>query len=377
MSGEGPPPGGNGTANCKDYDDVHTVHLVWHSLVLALGLPLNGVALWVFLCYFPCSNKTVVYMVNLATCDLLFTLSLPLRIYYYAWGDWPLGDVPCQVAGSLFQINQYGSCLFLACINVDRLLALAYPLRARHLRRPKVAWQACAAVWAVIVLGCVPVALAHDTSRCLDGNGTVQLRCFESFSRRAWRREILPLVLLQFLLGFLLPLVTVLYCTARALRALSRAADSPGPGKRRKAMRLLLSSTAIFVVCFLPYNVALLVYTSLKAGPPGAAYPGQQARARWALQLAMLPACANCCLDPLVYYFSTEGFRKTFRAKGTVRSEETRERWISLSSRKSRRVRGRRPPAPAGGDPPEEELLGLGNGSPPTCPAGTPEEPIS
>ncbi|XP_067884323.1 lysophosphatidic acid receptor 5-like [Heterodontus francisci] len=306
----------NSLLSCKDYDGIHRLHLVWHSLVFVLGLSLNGFALWVFLRVLRLHTVVIIYMSNLATCDLLFTLALPLRIYYTATDAWLLGDVPCQVAGSIFQINLYGSCLFLACINVDRFLALVYPLRSRHLRRPKVAWRACAAVWAVIVLGSVPVALVHDTSRCLDANSTVQVRCFESFSPATWRREILPLLALAEILGFLLPLFTVLYCSARILHTLNPGA-SPHFRRRRKTVNLLLVNAVIFVVCFVPYNVVLAAYGLMKAKSDQSATNGSKVLLRLVLQLTMLLASANCCLDPLVYYFSTEGFRRTLSRRGT------------------------------------------------------------
>ncbi|XP_078064996.1 lysophosphatidic acid receptor 5-like [Mustelus asterias] len=319
----------NTTVACKDHDSVHHLHLVWNSVVLVVALPLNLTALGIFLCAYRLRTVVTIYMANLATCDLLFTLALPLRIYYYAAHHWPLGDVPCQLAGSLFQLNLYGSCLFLACINVDRLLALAYPLRARHLRRPRVAWQVCAGVWALIVLGCVPVALAHDTSRCQGANGTFEMRCFESFSPRAWKNELLPLLALAEILGFLLPLAVVLWCSARTLRALHAARRLPGYPIRglrtaghRRAVQLLLVNAVIFVVCFVPYNLVLAAYGLTKAKVVSSTH-ASQASLRLALQLTMLLTCANCLLDPLVYYFTTEGFRSALSRRGRATAGRT------------------------------------------------------
>ncbi|XP_041038481.1 lysophosphatidic acid receptor 5-like [Carcharodon carcharias] len=300
--------------HCKDHDAIHRLHLVWYGGVLALALPLNLVALGIFLGAYRLRTVVTVYMANLAACDLLFTLALPLRLQYYATHAWAMGDLLCQVAGSLFQINLYGSCLFLACINVDRFLALAYPLRARGLRRPQVAWRVCGGVWALIVLGSAPVALAHDTSQCQGPNGTLESRCFESFSQRAWREELLPLLALAEVLGFLLPLGAVVCCSVLTLSALLRRIRAGGgPAlRRRKTVNLLVVSATIFVLCFAPYNVALAAYGLCKAGVVGSG-PESRDRLRLALQLTVLLASANCCLDPLVYYFSTEGFRRTFR----------------------------------------------------------------
>ncbi|GCB78546.1 lysophosphatidic acid receptor 5-like [Scyliorhinus torazame] len=303
----------SGPIACKDHDAVHHLNLVWHSGVLVLALPLNLTALGIFVCVFRLRTVVTVYMANLAACDLLFTLALPLRLFYYATHSWPLGNLPCQLAGSLFQINLYGSCLFLACINVDRFLALAYPLRARHLRRPRMAWQVCTAVWVLIILGSIPVALAHDTSRCLDVNGAVEVRCFESFSLRAWKNELLPLLGLAEILGFLLPLTVVLWCSARTLGALWHAGSSPTQ-RRRRTIKLLLVNAVIFIVCFVPYNLVLAAYGLVKAKVVPASLASRDSL-RLALQLTMLLTCTNCCLDPLVYYFSAEGFRNTLRSR--------------------------------------------------------------
>ncbi|XP_078393529.1 lysophosphatidic acid receptor 5-like, partial [Cetorhinus maximus] len=320
---------------CTDHEALHHLLLAGNAAIFIAGLSLNAAALAIFLRSFRFTSCTVVYMTNLAACDLLFSLALPLRLYYYATHAWPLGDLLCQAAGSLFQINLSGSCLFLACINVDRLLALAYPLRSRALRRPRVAWRVCALVWLVILLGSLPVALAHDTSCCRPAGGAgAVVRCFESFSNRTWRKELKPLVLAQFGLGFLPPLALVLYCSSRVLYQLCRLPRSEASAaRRRKAVRLLAVNATIFVACFLPYNVALVSYASLKTDGRG---PTETERvARLVLQVTTLLASANCGLDPLVYYFSTEGFRNTLRAGSWTLagpSWRTTKRWFSAKS---------------------------------------------
>ncbi|XP_072892804.1 lysophosphatidic acid receptor 5-like [Hemitrygon akajei] len=302
--------------NCSDHDQIHRLQLAWHSVQLGIGLPLNAVALWVFICLLGLRTEVTVYLVNLAACDLLFTLALPLRIYYFTTDLWPLGNALCQLGGSLFQLNMYGSCLFLAALNVDRFLALVHHFYSRPLRRRRVAWKVCGVVWALIILGSIPVALAHDTSCCQSANSTVEVRCFESFSKRAWKMELLPLVVLAEILGFLLPLSVVLYCSVRILHALSRrggGGQGEGEVRRKKVRLLLLANAAIFVLCFLPYNLLLASYAGLRAKDAGNTV--LRSRLRYVLQITMLLASSNCCLDPLVYYFATEGFRASFQCK--------------------------------------------------------------
>ncbi|XP_038432532.1 lysophosphatidic acid receptor 5 [Canis lupus familiaris] len=299
---------------CPDYRVTHRLHMVAYSLVLAAGLPLNALALWVFLRALRVHSVVSVYMCNLAASDLLFTLSLPVRISYYALHHWPFSDLLCQTAGAVFQTNMYGSCIFLTLINVDRYAAIVHPLRLRHLRRPRVARLLCLGVWALILVFAVPTVLVHRPSPCSYDGGRARL-CFESFGDKLWKGGLLPLVLLAEALGFLLPLAAMLYSSGRVFWTLARP-DATRSRRRRKTVRLLLANLVIFLLCFVPYNATLAVYGLLRGNLVAA---GSEAcdRVRQVLMVMVLLASANCVLDPLVYYFSAEGFRNTLRGLGT------------------------------------------------------------
>lgn len=299
---------------CPDYRNTHRLHMVVYSLVLATGLPLNALALWVFLRALRVHSVVSVYMCNLAASDLLFTLSLPVRLSYYALHHWPFPDLLCQTAGAIFQMNMYGSCIFLTLINIDRYAAVVHPLRLRHLRRPRVARLLCLGVWVLILVFAVPTVLVHKPSPCSSKGLHVRL-CFESFSEELWKGGLLPLVLLAEALGFLLPLVAVIYSSTRVFWTLARP-DATQSLRRRKTVRLLLANLVIFLLCFVPYNTTLAVYGLLRSN----LVVGSQAardKVRGVLMVMVLLAGANCVLDPLVYYFSAEGFRNTLRGLGS------------------------------------------------------------
>ncbi|XP_058414957.1 lysophosphatidic acid receptor 5 [Diceros bicornis minor] len=299
---------------CPDHRPTHRLHMVVYSLVLAAGLPLNALALWVFLRALRVHSVVSVYMCNLAASDLLFTLSLPLRLSYYALHYWPSSDLLCQIAGAIFQMNMYGSCIFLTLINVDRYAAIVHPLRLRHLRRPRVARLLCLGVWALILVFAVPTILVHRPSTCSYRGLQVRL-CFESFSDELWKSKLLPLVLLAEALGFLLPLVAVVYSSGRVFWTLARS-DATQSHRRGKTVRLLLANLVIFLLCFVPYNATLAIYGLLRGNLVVASIAARD-QVRRVLMVMVLLAGANCVLDPLVYYFSAEGFRNTLRGLGT------------------------------------------------------------
>lgn len=66
-------------------------------------------------------NTSLIYMVNLATTDLMYGLSLPFLVASYVLQDrWIFGDFMCRLVRFLFYFNLYCSIYFLTCISVHR-----------------------------------------------------------------------------------------------------------------------------------------------------------------------------------------------------------------------------------------------------------------
>lgn len=66
-------------------------------------------------------NTSLIYMVNLATTDLMYGLSLPFLVASYVLRDsWVFGDFMCRLVRFLFYFNLYCSIFFLTCISVHR-----------------------------------------------------------------------------------------------------------------------------------------------------------------------------------------------------------------------------------------------------------------
>ncbi|XP_010764921.1 P2Y purinoceptor 6-like, partial [Notothenia coriiceps] len=92
---------------------------VCYSLTFVFSLSLNSVVLlrscgtrrrW---------NTSLIYMVNLASTDLMYGLSLPFLVASYILRDrWVFGDFMCRLVRFLFYFNLYCSIFFLTCISV-------------------------------------------------------------------------------------------------------------------------------------------------------------------------------------------------------------------------------------------------------------------
>ncbi|XP_036410813.1 lysophosphatidic acid receptor 6-like [Megalops cyprinoides] len=183
-----------------------------YSMVLLVGLPLNGLSLWILLKRHGLRTSNTVFMANLALSDLLLALSVPLRIYYYAAASWPFGATVCTVATSLFRLNFFSSSVFITYISVDRMLAVAFPLRSHRLRTAKFAAISCVAAWLFLIALNVPGALKLNARLRESWKGK---NCFELGMDRESKASRKPDYVIPFLLTFLLLTVNVV-CTATA-----------------------------------------------------------------------------------------------------------------------------------------------------------------
>ncbi|XP_034557745.1 lysophosphatidic acid receptor 6-like isoform X1 [Notolabrus celidotus] len=159
----------------EEEHEPRLVYAVIFACIIVLGLPLNALSLWTLIRQHSLKSPSAVYMVNLAISDLLLVISLPMRVYFYATGIWPLGDFACNLITVFFRNNIRSSIFFITFISVDRLLAVVYPLRSRHLRTSSNACKAAAAVWLLVLVMSVPESMSFLKFL----NNLTESSCFE------------------------------------------------------------------------------------------------------------------------------------------------------------------------------------------------------
>uniref|UniRef100_A0A3Q2UW34 G-protein coupled receptors family 1 profile domain-containing protein n=2 Tax=Haplochromini TaxID=319058 RepID=A0A3Q2UW34_HAPBU len=276
---------------------VMTPNVLSYSVIFLLGVATNSLVLR-RLCLSPCTmNSTAIYMASLSTTDLFFVISLPLRIYYYHQ----------KITFTLKYISLYGGIFFLVCIAVDRYFAVVHPL-ASTLRRLRAARVVSGGIWC-LVLGlsvCLPalrLAASHQNKACL----------LDPSSRH---HRTLILLFLGIALGsFLLPTLVLLYSYCRVLSVLSKMRHRCRSNRHGHlhTLRVIYSVLGVFLLCFLPYHINLLGYTltHMKLLPHCGLAKATKAMHPVVLSLASF----NCCLNPLIYYFSSSRSQQTQLSK--------------------------------------------------------------
>ncbi|KAL6470847.1 hypothetical protein MHYP_G00219660 [Metynnis hypsauchen] len=250
--------------------DLTTVFLpVIYIIVFIVGLPTNAMALWVFLFRTKKKHPASILMANLALADLLFIVWLPLKItYHFNGNDWTFGEPLCKVLVGCFYGNMYCSTIFIACISFQRYWGIVHPLSQKLSSRVTVC--VCVCVWIVVWVLTVPLYLYDQTVKVTN----MCITTCHDITRSNQTHFPVGYFLTMGTVGYVVPCVVCLVSYLLTFCSLSRSVtNSSISKKKRKSIVLMVTVLVMFLVCFTPSNIMLMVhYSLLAAGLPNDVY---------------------------------------------------------------------------------------------------------
>lgn len=270
-----------------------------YSLVCVLGLLGNGLVVVLAGCRLQRTVSTV-WFLHLAAADLLFNAFLPLYAAYAALGfHWAFGTALCKLSNFLLTWNMHTSVLLLSAISGDRCVSVLLPVWVQNHRSPRRAHATCAAVWALAALLSAPALVFRDTTRLPGG----QVACFNNFSLlspgpasgSSWHVGV---TVTRFLGGFLIPGLVIAGCYITIVCRLRHNRLS----RNKKPFRIMVALVVTFFLCWCPYHTLLLMELRPHAWHPAVFSLG--------MPLATALAITNSCLNPILYVFMGQDFRK-------------------------------------------------------------------
>ncbi|XP_043932936.1 cysteinyl leukotriene receptor 1-like [Protopterus annectens] len=289
---------------CHKYKIFSVVYII----VFIFGFTANVLALYVFIKLRHKRNASNTLMVNLSISDLLFSLTLPIRItYYFTEGTVNLGNITCAISTYIFYLNMYTSIFFLMTLSIFRYIAVIYEIRAKEILTVRRATIITIAIWIIVASATTPVFFSP-----LQGNGS---HCFEIKNEND--KENFRVMNYIGLLGFVLPFLIIIVCYGciiRQLRASGRQSLLKGRStvpqhkqSRRNSRSIALAAVVllVFLFCFLPYHIHRTVY--LHQDKEHTTDCSCNTINTFSI-LTMCLAVANCCIDPLIYYFLSGKF---------------------------------------------------------------------
>ncbi|XP_056138815.1 C5a anaphylatoxin chemotactic receptor 1 [Lampris incognitus] len=293
---------------------TQVVSLVCYGLVSLLGVPGNGLVIWVTGFSMP-RSVTSMWFLNLAVADFLCCLSLPLLMVPLAHDNhWHFGPLACMLVKGLFYLVMYCSVLLLVVISLDRWLLVTIPVWCQNHRRPREAAWLCVGVWCLALLGSIPQFVYTKQIKY----GEKKVICTGRYTlHSAW-----IITTFRFLAGFLLPFLTIVVCHLKVYVRATQGMQCRARSQR--TLRVIVAVTLSFFFCWLPLHILdfIVLVTSLVSPWMPTIY--------WVHSLALCLAYFNSCLNPLLYVCLGQGFKdsmnRSLRSVLQFISEEPRAR---------------------------------------------------
>ncbi|XP_061648172.1 probable G-protein coupled receptor 34b [Phyllopteryx taeniolatus] len=291
---------------CVDYDALRRPLAVLYSLIFALGLLGNLVALWALFLARSKRNSVRVFLINVAFADLLLAVCLPFRILYHGRGNvWTLGPTLCNVVGNFFYMNMYISIILLGLISVDRYLKIHRGTRTKSgLRSARWSAVICAAIW-IAAFGLASAFFLPETPSQVN-------RCFhyKQLHGAKWKAYVNICMLVLFWLVFISLVVSYVKIALKLLRTSQDKPDLPNARRYSRTARKSFFILFLFTVCFVPYHVIRVFYIKTQITDTSCFWKGVADKAN---ELALLFSALNACLDPVLFFLLSSSVRKEVR----------------------------------------------------------------
>lgn len=278
---------------------------VLYVIFFLLGLLGNSLVIWVITCGVKLRSMTDVCLLNLALSDLLLVCSLPF-LAHQARDQWLFGDAMCKIVLGIYHIVFYCGIFFISLMSIDRYLAIVHAVYALKARTRSFGTIAAIVTWVAGFFASFPdlIFLKQQTV-----NGSSKF-CFPEYPTAAsddntsnshfWR--IFSLFKMN-ILGLFVPFVIMGFCYSQIIWRLLYSQSS-----KKQAIRLVCVVVVVFFCCWIPYNIASF-FRALELMHIYHACGSSQAIAL-ALQVTEVIAYSHSCLNPILYVFVGEKFRR-------------------------------------------------------------------
>ncbi|XP_030908218.2 C-C chemokine receptor type 5-like [Melopsittacus undulatus] len=272
-----------------------------YSLVVIFGLTGNILVVLILVKYKRLRSMTDIYLLNLAVSDLLFVFSLPFWAYYAVYG-WIFGEALCRILSGIYMLGFYSGIFFIILLTLDRYLAIVHAVFALKARTVTYGILTSMVTWAVAVFASVPAVVFHATQK--ENTHYTCSAHYPSDSAINWKYSY---TLKMNILGLIVPMVIMIFSYSQILKTLLRCKNE----KKQKAVRLIFVIMIFFFIFWTPFHILSFLHTfQYLFFVPTCETEGQMQKA---IQVTESLSMIHCCINPVIYAFVGEKFRKYLR----------------------------------------------------------------
>ena len=301
-----------------------------YLVTILLGVIGNIMAILTIILHEKMQNVANLFLLNLSVADLIVTgICMPAFFGYQVvfYPNWPFDKYSCKILNYLVQISVLCSVLTLLSIATHRYFILIH--NNRSIRYSRRLMKAVLVIIWIIAASCTITGILYPTTIVISFQDTTKRICLEVYESRKTETISLWFRILTYfgtvgLLTFSYARITI-HLSVRRIQMtpppLRRNSFVKSELKKRKVIHMLMAATATFLIGWLPYVVLLLITLY----PPSAGYKLPAGVDTFANFFGM----TNSALDPYIYYYFNNNFRKGFVNVGV----RIREAVIAVSTK--------------------------------------------
>ncbi|XP_015727644.1 P2Y purinoceptor 14 [Coturnix japonica] len=305
-----------------------TVIPLIYCLIFMVGLLLNGVAAWIFLCI--SSEKSfIVYLKNIVVADLLMSLTFPFKILADSEIAPPqLNTFVCRYSAVVFYANMYIGITFFGLIGFDRYYKIVKPLFTSLVHTAHYSKVISVIIWILIMFITLPnMILTNEISKANYSRKCIGLK---SELGKQWHKASSYICTGIFWVVFLL-LIIFYTSISKKIYSSYKKFRRNSDFTKRKTSRNIFTIMFVFVLCFVPYHFCRIPYTLSQTSSQ---FNCHSQRALFhAKEFTLLLSAANVCLDPIIYFFLCQPFRERLYQKLHLKLKTSGEADITKSRR--------------------------------------------
>jgi len=286
-----------------------TVFIILYVVLFFIGASGNSLVVYVVLRNKAMQTITNIFITNLALSDILMCmLAVPFTPLSYFMNSWVFGEALCHIVPMSLCICVYVSTLTSTAIAVDRYFVIVYPFKPRM--KKCVCLLMIVAIWIISVSISLPLGIYQEVY--VDDMATKI--CKEKWPKDQARQFF---TVTSLVLQYLVPCSIITYCYAKvSLKLRQRSKSRIGSGsvsrerdemeirRKRRTNKMLIAMVTIFVCCWLPLNMVLLVAEYQSFHPDY--FP-------LIFLASHVIAMSSIIYNPFLYAWMNDNFKKEFK----------------------------------------------------------------
>ncbi|KAL7833748.1 hypothetical protein AOLI_G00287080 [Acnodon oligacanthus] len=249
-------------------------------------------------------STTNIFILNLSIADLSFLLfCVPFQATIYSLPEWIFGAFLCKSVHYFVTVTMLVSVFTLVAMSVDRYVAVVLSKKSPCIRNRRNALLGIWLIWLLSLIFAVPVAQHQVVTDHPDAPNSSF--CWEIWSERVARQTYKVTILV---IGYVLPLLLITCCYAKVLYHLHKKIKNmskKSERSKRKTAQTVLLVVAAFLLCWMPHHIIAMW---VEFGD----FPLNDASFAFRIVSHCL-AYGNSCVNPILYAFLSENFRKACR----------------------------------------------------------------